>query len=40
MISLQAELPNREHGNVQHASCVALDSQAFMQIRDIVRHGR
>jgi hypothetical protein len=40
MISLRAELPEREHGNVQHACCFALDSQVFKQIRDIVRHGR
>lgn len=40
MISLRAELPDREHDNVQHAGCFALGNQGFKQLRDIVRHGR
>jgi hypothetical protein len=40
MISLQAELPDKEHGNVQHACCFPAENQGFSQIRDIVRHGR
>jgi hypothetical protein len=40
MISLRAELPDREHGYVQYACCFALENQDFKRIRDIVRHGR
>lgn len=40
MISLRAELPDKKHGNVQHAGRFALENQGFKQLRDIVRRGR